>query len=283
MRFVAVHGRRAVIMGYPQDGLEAWGYPFQILADYQVGFTQAGASAELDGRLLLREISYRPDSVTRTYIGPDFLVREKLFVPLDQAAVVITYEVEGSRQLDIAVHFRPVLNLMWPAALGGQYTHWSAEAPGFVISEPLNGISAVVGSPEIIAHDDTVNSAVHINSKLWFSIRPRTKNGLPSMAAVYVALDASDEKKPAVALHELSNHLHEHQAEAVAHYGELVSNSLQVHTPDEAVNRVILWAEVALDQAWVCNPKLGCGMVAGSSAPSLPAEATTTTSLSAAH
>jgi hypothetical protein len=32
---------------------------------------------------------------------------------------VITYEVDGSRQLDIEVHFQPILNLMWPAALGG--------------------------------------------------------------------------------------------------------------------------------------------------------------------
>jgi glycogen debranching enzyme len=263
MRFVAAHGRRAVVMGYPAAGLEVWGYPFQILADYQVGFTRAGASVELDGRLLLRDISYRPDSVTRTYIGPDFLVREKLFVPLDQAAAVITYEVEGSRQLDIAVHFRPVLNLMWPAALGGQYTRWSAESPGYVISEPLTRTSAVVGSPEIITHDDTVNSTVHINNKLSFSMRPRGKSGMPATASVYVVLNAPDEKDPALALHELSNHLHEREAEAKAHYEELGSKSLQVHTPDEAVNRAILWSEVALDQGWVCNSKLGCGMVAG--------------------
>jgi glycogen debranching enzyme len=263
LRFVAVHGRRAVVMGYPIAGLEVWGYPFQILANYEVGFTPAGASAELDGRLLLRDISYRPDSVTRTYIGPDFLVREKLFVPLDEAAAVIVYEVEGSRKVDIAVHFRPVLNLMWPAGLGGQYTRWSAEAPGYVIAEPLTGTSAVVGSPEIITHDDTVNSTVHINSKLSFSIRPRAQNGLPATAEVYVAFTATDEKDPAVALHELSNHLHEREAEAVAHYEDLAGKSLQIQTPDEAVNRAILWSEVALDQGWVCNPKLGCGMVAG--------------------
>src|SRR5277367_3852900 len=38
IRFVAVHGRRAVIMGYAETGLESWVYPFQIFSDYQIGF-----------------------------------------------------------------------------------------------------------------------------------------------------------------------------------------------------------------------------------------------------
>src|SRR6201999_282774 len=64
-RFVAVHGRRSVIMGYPESGLEIWGYPFQILSNYQVGFKPEGAATESDGRLLLRRVDYRPDSITR--------------------------------------------------------------------------------------------------------------------------------------------------------------------------------------------------------------------------
>jgi len=38
---------------------------------------------------------------------------------------------------------------------------------------------------------------------------------------------------------------------------------MQVETPDENVNRALGWSLVALDQAWVCNPSLGCGEVAG--------------------
>jgi glycogen debranching enzyme len=132
-----------------------------------------------------------------------------------------------------------------------------------VISEPLTGTSALVGSPQTVAHDDTVNSTVRINNRLSFSIRPRATVGLPATAAVYVVLNAADKKDAAVAFHELSKHLLEREAEAAAHYGELEGKAVQVHTPDEAVNRAILWSEVALDQAWVCNPKLGCGMVAG--------------------
>ena len=132
-------------MGYPRSGLEIWGYPFQILSEYQVGFRQAGAAAEVDGRLLLRRVEYQMDSITRVYIGPDYLVRERLFVPRDQPAAVISYEVEGSRKLEIVVHFVPVLNLMWPGAVGGQYSRWNADAPGFVIAEPERGFPRLSG------------------------------------------------------------------------------------------------------------------------------------------
>src|SRR4029077_12759148 len=53
------------------------------------------------------------------------------------------------------------------------------------------------------------------------------------------------------------------ESAAAAHYRALLDEALQVETPDSDVNRALAWSEVALDQAWVCNPDLGCGLVAG--------------------
>ncbi len=53
------------------------------------------------------------------------------------------------------------------------------------------------------------------------------------------------------------------ETESAQHYAELQSRDLQIETPDTNLNRDLAWAEVALDQAWVCNPYLGCGLVAG--------------------
>ena len=38
-RFVAVHGEKAVVMGYASDGLELWTYPLQLISDYDVRFS----------------------------------------------------------------------------------------------------------------------------------------------------------------------------------------------------------------------------------------------------
>jgi glycogen debranching enzyme len=265
-RFVAVHGRRSVVMGYPETGLEIWAYPLQILSGYQIGFRADGATTETDGRLLLRRIIERPDSVTRIYAGPNYVIRETLFVPLDQPAAILSYEVESDQPVSIDVHFTPVLNLMWPGALGGQSTGWSAEAPGFVLEEPLHHLRAVVASPEMASHDPTVNSTLR-SDQLSFSIEPHRPSAsapdAPAKARVYVELLNSPDEDAAASVHSFEKDAAALQVEAILHYDRLAQNAIRISTPDDEVNSALAWSEIALDQAWVCNPQLGCGLVAG--------------------
>ncbi len=262
-RFVAVHGRRSVIMGYPEKGLEVWAYPFQIVSDYQVGFLPEGAATETDGRRLLRRVIYRPDRVTRIYIGADYVVHETLFVPLDQPAVIVSYEVKSRKPVDIKVHFNPVLNLMWPGAIGGQYTEWNSELPGYLLSEPTQRFSAAIASSEIVAHDTTMNSAVRGDAGISFVVRPHATTAGSGEATVYVAMQPENSKDHAAVMRDLTARRAELEAQAEAHYAELERDSLKIRTPDEDVNLALAWAGIALDQAWVCNPQLGCGLVAG--------------------
>ncbi len=158
-RFIAVHGRRSLIDGYSESGLEIWAYPLQLIRGYKIGFRMEGTTSELSGETILRRITYQPESILRTYIGQNFIVREKLFVPLHTPGAIITYTVESRKPVDIVVHFAPVLNLMWPAAIGGQDTTWNTVSSGYVISEPTHRFSAVIGSTNIVAHDEIFNSA----------------------------------------------------------------------------------------------------------------------------
>ena len=253
-RFVAVHGRRSAILGYPENGLEIWAWPFQILSGYRIGIRSRGAATETDGNRLLRRIEYAPDAVTRIYIGPDFVLREKLFVPLDQAAAIITYTVQGRARVEITVHFTPVLNLMWPASIGGQSTAWNKAISGYVISEGTNRNTATISSPDIVSHDDTENSAIH-SDMVSFAIRA------DHSAHVFVALNPT--RDPARLVTQLATDQTALEQQADTHYAELRRNALQIETPDEEINRALAWSEIALDQAWVCNPDLGCGEVAG--------------------
>ncbi len=250
-------------MGYPETGLEVWAYPFQLLSGYRIGFRSQGATSETDGRRLLRRIIYRPDSVTRVYIGPDYIVRETLFTPLEEAGAILRYEVEG-KPVDIEVHFTPVLNLMWPGAIGGQFAEWNPELPGYVLSEPTHQFSASIASSEIVTHDTTVNSALRTSGELAFSVRPHSSGAeSQSVATIYVASLPENSKDPSAAIRRLSAHRADMEAQAAKHYADLTQSALRIRTPDEDVNRALQWTEIALDQAWVCNPQLGCGMVAG--------------------
>jgi glycogen debranching enzyme len=264
-RFLASHGRRGVLMGYPQGGLEFWAYPLQIVSGYQIGFQSESAATETDARTLLSRIIETPESVTRIYTGPDYVVRETLFVPLDQPAAILRYEVHCAHPLNIVVHFTPVLDLMWPAALGGQTVRWNTDLPGYALNEPAHDFAAVISSPQIIAHDSTVNNAV-ADRKLAFMIKPQAAMGsaadAPSFASVLIAQVLS-QQEPKTVLQTLDRGMEKLRGAATQHYRALQADSMRVHTPDAAFNDAFAWSQIALDQAWVCNPDLGCGVVAG--------------------
>ena len=242
-RFIAAHGRQALIMGYASDGLELWTYPLQLITGYQLGFRSEGDTAEVSGPTLLRRVTYDAEGITRTYIGPDFIVRERLLVPRDEPAIRLTYTVECRHSVDVVVHFTPVLNLMWPAAIGGQSTQWAPADSAYRLSDGTQTYSAWIGSPGILSHDEVLNSTEPgtPGDRLAFVVRPKPTATVTVTREKGLLAPAA---KP--------------QAEARSH-----DDNLHIETPDPAVNQQLAWAQVALDQAWVCNPVLGCGMVAG--------------------
>ena len=261
LRFIAAHGRRALISGYAAGGLEVWAYPFEILNDYRVSFHLAGTTTPVDGPTILRRITYRPDSITRIYLGPDFIVRETLFVPLNEPGAILTYSIQSARPLSIDVHATPILNLMWPAGIGGQSTTWNPSLSAFILSEPSSGYSAIVGSPDIIAHDDLGNRTTQGTEgpPLNFTLRPSTSG----TTTVAIALNPPGTVDPSALFHNLVAHPDTFRKEYDQHVSDTTSSMIEITTPDEQVNQAIAWSELALDQAWVCNPDLGCGYVAG--------------------
>lgn len=263
-RFIAVHGRRALLDGYADSGLEVWAYPVQLIKNYEIGFRPQGATSEIPGATILRRIVYRPDEITRIYIGPNFIVREKLFVPLKTPGAIVAYTVESQNPVDIVVRFMPVLNLMWPAGIGGQDVNWNAAASGYLVTEQTHRFSAVIGSTAVVAHDEVFNrpGSPATPAGLAFTIRPTGSDRTRTASVVVASGDgnATSLNRLVTTWTETSDQL---EREAEQHYADLRSNGLQIETPDVDLNRDLAWAEVALDQAWVCNPYLGCGLVAG--------------------
>ena len=262
-RFVAAHGRKAIVMGYASGGLELWAYPLQLISGYELGFRPAGDTTETAGSALLRRVTYAPEAITRTYIGPDFIVRERLFVPLNQAAIFLTYTVECRHSIDIVVHFTPVLDLMWPASLGGQSTQWNRAASAYILSEATHKYSAWIGSPQVVSHDEVLNSAQPGTSGKRLAFAVRAGGNSDRSVTIVVARSEDGSSNVPARMKDLLGSQASFETEARSHYAELLGSTLRIETPDKAVNQQLAWAQIALDQAWVCNPVLGCGLVAG--------------------
>jgi len=83
----------------------------------------------------------------------------------------------------------------------------------------------------------------------------------PSAGRLVFAGASSASEDAAAVAQSVAAHAEALEAAASERYSTL--HLLDIVTPDSAVNRALRSAEVTLEQAWACNPQLGCGSPAG--------------------
>jgi glycogen debranching enzyme len=258
-RYAAVHGRMALLGGNAAAGLEGWAYPLQIFRGLKPSFRLAGASSYIASAPLLRRIEYTPTTVERTYEGADFTVKETLFVPKDLPGAVLTYTVDSNRPIQIEIRFVPVLDLMWPVATGGQEIHWSPDTNAYLMDEPTQRFHALIGSPDAVLNDDLINTNAPLTSEHTLRLTLRAAKTV----RVVMAADTHGAKETHDLYETLVSGSAGLEADAEQQERQRAETAMRIETPDAEVNQALAWSQLALDQAWVCNPTLGCGLVAG--------------------
>ena len=279
--YLAAIGRRAIAMGTEDGRLELWSWPIKWLHDFELSFRVPKYTEPIAGHTIAQSVTERPEGVTIEYAYEQFTVRQHIFVPLDKPAVVMLLEVDAIRPLDIIAKFTPDIHYAWPASLGGQYLVWNQSARAFLFSESKRGVNAFLGSPAITQASDVpahmlaaappqfvlgVGSGVErytaprlgeppgrdINAHIAYIPIVLAGGAMPrdSALALYRSLLA-----PGAAEREWKRR--------VAHADSLRTTMLALRSPDPLLNRAVEYAKINLDEAMVCNPDLGCGLVAG--------------------
>jgi glycogen debranching enzyme len=260
-RYVSVHGLRAFAGGYSEDGLEFWTFPLQLVSGYALEFVRPG-DAIVSGIRVLSAVEIDPLGMTRIYTGPDFEVRERITTRDRHPGVLVHFEVEGRRELKVTVRFRSSLNLMWPAAIGGQEMAWDEDSRGFVLSEPTHRFRALIASPQASGHSQPNNDrrGSDFDRSIFLTLEPIPCAGGRCATLVLAGQSEKDEDVHATSA-SLLRAPDAPAAEDVERFDG--SGIIKVTTPDTKANRAIQWVQIALEQAWTCNARLGCGLVAG--------------------
>jgi hypothetical protein len=260
-RYVSVHGLRAFAGGYSEDGLEFWTFPMQLVSGYALEFVRSGDAA-VSGITVLSGVEIDPLGMTRIYTGPDFQVRERITTRNKHPGVLVRFEVEGRRDLKLKVRFRSSLNLMWPAAIGGQEMAWDEDARGFVLSEPTRLFRALISSPQASRHSQPNNDRrdSDFDRFIFLTLEPVPCAGGRCATLVLAGQSEKDEDVHATS----ASLLRASDAPALEDVKRFDGSGIvKITTPDRQANRAIQWAQIALEQAWTCNARLGCGLVAG--------------------
>jgi aldose 1-epimerase len=279
--FVSAAGRRAIAMGTEDGRFELWSWPIKWLHDLELYFRIPKYVEPIPGHTIARTMIERPEGVTIEYAYEQFTVRQHVFVPLDLPAVIVLLEVDAVRPLDIIARWTPDIHYAWPAGLGGQYLIWEGNAQAFLFSEGKQRVNAFLGSP-------AVTQASDVPAHMLAAERPQLVLGIGGVGERYTAPNLGEPpgrginlrvayvpivlaggempRDSALALYRrliAPGAAEREWRRRVAHADSLRGTGLVLRSPDSLLDRAVEYAKVNLDESLVCNPDLGCGLVAG--------------------
>lgn len=259
-RYVAAHGLRGFAGGYAEDGLEFWAFPLQIVSGYHLEFLADGRAVR--GLDVLEGVDVDPLGVTRRYRGDGFRVVERIQAHGRLPGAGVSLRVEGHDDVRVRVHLRPSLNLMWPAGIGGQEFGWDAQARGFLLNEPSGRFRAMVASPQAGEHTLPNNDrrGSEFGRPVFMELTP-VQCGTARCATLAMAGQSETGEEVHATAGALLQAASADAADDAARFA--LQDWVRITTPDADVNRALQWAQIAVEQAWTCNARLGCGMVAG--------------------
>lgn len=279
--YVASAGRRSIAMGTEDGRFELWSWPYKWLHDFQLSFKVPKFTTAIPGREVARWVSVRPEGVTIEYVYETFTVKQHTFAVLDQPATIMLLEVDAIRPMEIVASFSPDIHLAWPASLGGQYIAWNNAAKAFVFSESRRLVNGFLGSPGVTQASDVpahmLSAAlpqfvIGVGSASERYTEPRLgepPGGNVNIRQGYIPIVMAGGEMPRDSARALYDRLVAPGAakreweRRVAHFDSIRTHTTRITTPDTMLNRAVEWAKVNLDEGMVCNPDLGCGLVAG--------------------
>lgn len=262
--YLGVTGPRAAWLGVETGEAELWVHPLKVGHGFRLFFSTPRYGAPIPGELVARTVQVRPELTTITYSHAAFQVRQHILAPrgTDTPGILVLLDVDSPDPVEIIAEFHPVLDFMWPASLGGQYAFWDGERRVFVLSESLTRHNAVVGSPW------ATNSVEHPAHQLGEAPRTMVIPVDPERAGrefIPIAIAAGTAPRDTVFAHyrRLIADAERLYQDTRAWAEAVLAATASVETPDPSLDLALEWAKINLEEQRVCNPDLGCGLVAG--------------------
>lgn len=261
--FYDVVGRKSAVLGYEHRQAEAWVYPLKILDQMEFGFRVEGYPLEYAAKDLLVKIEVRPEATIFTYSHAAFTVRQIVFAPLDEAGIVMLFDVDSRLPMTVSVSFKPRLRLMWLAGSQTPGIEWNEKERRYYLSEETDKLIGVIGSP--LARDVSVmpyqEEPRDVPNRFLIEAAPEVwrKNFVP----VVIAGGINGQTEAKKIYENLLNSFPELYQKSVEHFTKLESETTQIKTPDEVLNRALAWSKIGIDKGLATNPQLGTGLLAG--------------------
>lgn len=261
--YIGDQGRRAAVFGDESGRFEVWTWPLKLVRDLRLAFRIPEYDEPVEGANVARSVMVRPEGITITYSHATFTVRQHVFVPMDEPGALMLLDVETARPLDVLVRMHADFQLAWPGSFGGGYITWQADQKRFLLSQGgVRLYNGFVGSP--FAEDGTshpAHDAPMVPSQ--FTLRFDTARASAEYIPIAISGSVVSRDSAEAVYRRLLANAERYWREKVSHYDAVSSGAVRLSSPEPWLDDALEWAKVNLDQQLVCNPDLGCGLVAG--------------------
>jgi glycogen debranching enzyme len=261
-QYLGVVGRAAAWLGSETGEAELWVHPLKLATDFRLDFKIPDYVDPVRGADVARTVDVRPEITTITYSHATFTVRQHILAPLDEAGLLVLLDVETFRPLEIVVSFKTVFQYAWPGAFGGQYTAWNDQEKAFVLSESLRERNGVIGSPWA-ATASTHPAHALPDAPNTFTIPVDAERAAREFVPIAIAGGIAPRDSVLDVYRRLIGEAEQIYDARRAHAVSLLESTTSIDTPDDELDLAFAWSKINLDEQLVCNPDLGCGLVAG--------------------
>ena len=256
-------GQKFAFIGEEGGSFEAWAYPLKLCREFKFSFFVQEATRPLKGKDLGQSISVAPEAVTLRFVYQSFTVEATYFSPPHLPAGFILLKVETTVPLKIVCSFIPVLQPMWPAGLGGQYSYWDKNLHAYVISEPTGKNHAFIGSPTASGISYTPAHMLS-DSPNEFVIEISPQESGPKAYWPIIITGGKGKREDFASIFQTApSKIKTYYLETVEYWRSFLKKTLSLTCPEEKLNQAFIWSKLSLAKLLVNNPDLGQGLVAG--------------------
>lgn len=261
-QYLGIVGRRAAWLGEETGAAELWVHPFKLADHFELAFRIPDYVEPIRGADVARTVEVRPELTTITYTHATFTVREHILAPLNEPGLLVLLDVQAIRPLEVIASFQMVFQYAWPGAFGGQYTYWDDDLKAFVLSESRRQNNGIIGSPWASVASSHPAHALP-DAPNTFVIPVDTARVGREFVPIAIAAGTMPRDSVLALYRRLITGARRYYQERRAYDSTLLAETATLESPDRRLNLALQWSKVDLDEQQVCNPDLGCGLVAG--------------------
>ena len=255
--FYDVCGHKSLLMGAEGKDFEVWIYPFKAFRDCKVGVVQAGKVLWLWP--FLTNVEVAPHATTFTYEAPGARVKQTIFAPIDQPAIVMLFDLVPCSDTQVVVQLLPDMQLMWPAdpLKLDPAANQQADSGRWVLKSMNRQVAAVAGWTEPGLLPSGVDADCPTGAILSVG---QAREG----HACFIVTGDKHGEAPALAVWDgIASAPKDHLREAMAYYAALDAGTTGFECPDADLVEAFRWAKIGLDKCYKVSPDVGAGFVAG--------------------